>query len=78
MSKKKAVREIRRTLGMNQLIFWRRIGVTQSGGSRYETGRSMPKPVKTLLQLAYGTDAEARAAFNKLREYRAKQPGAAA
>ena len=30
-------REIRRKLGMNQQQFWSTLGVTQSGGSRYET-----------------------------------------
>ncbi len=37
-------RDIRRRLHMNQQEFWSRIGVTQSGGSRYESGRTMPKP----------------------------------
>jgi transcriptional regulator with XRE-family HTH domain len=46
-------REIRRRLGMNQEEFWTRIGVTQSGGSRYESGRSMPKPVRELLRLVH-------------------------
>ena len=32
-------REIRHRLGLNQQEFWGRIGVTQSGGSRYESGR---------------------------------------
>ena len=46
-------REIRQRLGLNQKEFWARIGVTQSGGSRYESGRSMPKPVRELLRLAH-------------------------
>jgi transcriptional regulator with XRE-family HTH domain len=46
-------REIRRKLGLNQQDFWTKIGVTQSGGSRYESGRSMPKPVKELLRLVH-------------------------
>ena len=46
-------REIRRRLRMNQQEFWSRIGVTQSGGSRYESGRSMPKPVRELLRLVH-------------------------
>ena len=29
-------REIRRRLGLNQEQFWTQIGVTQSGGSRYD------------------------------------------
>lgn len=46
-------REIRRRLHMNQQEFWSRIGVTQSGGSRYESGRTMPKPVRELLRLVH-------------------------
>ncbi|HWH48719.1 MAG TPA: helix-turn-helix transcriptional regulator [Burkholderiales bacterium] len=46
-------RGIRRRLGMNQQEFWGRIGVTQSGGSRYESGRSMPKPVQELLRVVH-------------------------
>lgn len=46
-------REIRRKLGLNQQQFWSRIGVTQSGGSRYESGRNMPKPVRELLRLVH-------------------------
>ena len=46
-------REIRRRLGLNQEQFWTKLGVTQSGGSRYESGRSMPKPVRELLRLVH-------------------------
>lgn len=46
-------REIRRKLGLNQQQFWSQIGVTQSGGSRYESGRNMPKPVRELLRLVH-------------------------
>ena len=46
-------REIRRKLGMNQQQFWSKIGVTQSGGSRYESGRNMPRPVQQLLRLVH-------------------------
>jgi hypothetical protein len=38
---------------MNQEQFWTQIGVTQSGGSRYESGREMPKPVRELLRLVH-------------------------
>ena len=47
------VDELRRKLGLNQHQFWSPIGVTQSGGSRYENGRNMPKPVRELVRLAY-------------------------
>ena len=46
-------REIRRKLGLNQQQFWSKIGVTQSGGSRYESCRNMPKPVRELLRLVH-------------------------
>ncbi|WP_338809127.1 helix-turn-helix domain-containing protein [Neisseria leonii] len=47
------IREIRKNLGMNQQEFWSLLGVTQSGGSRYESGRNMPKPVRELLRLVH-------------------------
>ena len=46
-------REIRRKLGLNQQQFWSKIGVTQSGGSRYEGGRRMPKPVEELVRIIH-------------------------
>jgi transcriptional regulator with XRE-family HTH domain len=46
-------REIRQKLGLNQDEFWQKIGVTQSGGSRYEAGRDMPRPVAELLRLVH-------------------------
>jgi hypothetical protein len=46
-------REIRRKLGLNQQQFWSQVGVTQSGGSRYESGRNIPKPVKELVRLVF-------------------------
>lgn len=47
-------RRIRRRLGLSQALFWSTIGVTQCTGSRYESGRSMPRPVRKLLVLVYG------------------------
>ncbi|WP_157314634.1 DNA-binding transcriptional regulator [Chitinibacter sp. GC72] len=44
---------IRKKLGLNQQEFWSQIGVTQSGGSRYESGRNMPKPVQELLRVVH-------------------------
>jgi transcriptional regulator with XRE-family HTH domain len=46
-------RELRQKLGLNQQEFWGMIGVTQSGGSRYESGRTMPKPVQKLLKVVH-------------------------
>ena len=45
--------KIRKEAGLNQSQFWGSIGVTQSAGSRYETGRALPKPVKLLVDLVY-------------------------
>lgn len=46
----------RKSLGENQNAFWQRFGVTQSGGSRYESGRNIPRPVRLLISLyASGT-----------------------
>ena len=52
----KAAKLLRSKLGMNQSDFWSRISVTQSGGSRYESGRNLPKPVRLLLHLAYAPE----------------------
>jgi hypothetical protein len=46
-------RHLRQRLGLNQQEFWSAVGVTQSGGSRYDTGRSMPKPVRELVRLVH-------------------------
>ena len=46
-------RELRRKLRLNQHDFWALVGVTQSGGSRYETGRRIPRPVLELLRLVH-------------------------
>ncbi len=47
------LRKLRRGLGLNQHDFWTVVGVTQSGGSRYETGRSMSNPVRELVRLVH-------------------------
>lgn len=39
----------RRSRGETQTEFWTRFGVTQSGGSRYESGRDLPRPVALLI-----------------------------
>ena len=46
-------RPLRQRLGLNQQEFWLAVGVTQSGGSRYESGRNMPKPVRELVRLVH-------------------------
>lgn len=51
---------------VNQSEFWKRVGVTQSGGSRYESGRRMPTPVQMLVDLAYGDEKQRNAVYDKL------------
>jgi transcriptional regulator with XRE-family HTH domain len=62
MAKKAAsdnpMRLLRKKLGMNQVEFWARVGVTQSGGSRYETGRNLSRPIELLVALVYGKNGE--------------------
>lgn len=53
--------------GKNQTAFWSPLGVTQSGGSRYESGRNIPEPVRKLLVIAYGTDKQSADEVQKLR-----------
>ena len=59
---------LRRKLGLNQTEFWSRIATTQSGGSRYETGRKLPGPVQLLLHLAYAPEVQAMAMLEHLRK----------
>ena len=63
------VRELRRKLHLNQSEFWTPFQTTQSGGSRYESGREIPDPVQVLLNIAFNTDAKAAAIFGELREF---------
>lgn len=42
---------VRLARGENQQQFWSRFGVTQSGGSRYESGRNVPAPTGKLVML---------------------------
>ncbi|MDR0588590.1 MAG: hypothetical protein LBG61_06445 [Burkholderiales bacterium] len=59
---------LRRVLHLNQGEFWGRLGVTQSGGSRYENGtRSISKAVEMLLSIVYGSEEECAALVKKLR-----------
>ena len=71
-------RDIRQRLGLNQDEFWTRIGVTQSGGSRYESGREMPKPVRELLRLVHVEQVDLekvkREDFEILEYLKADQP----
>jgi transcriptional regulator with XRE-family HTH domain len=41
----------RKADGLNQSDFWMRFGVTQSGGSRYESGNNIPVATSMLIWL---------------------------
>ena len=58
---------MRKKTGLNQSAFWARVGAGQSAGSRYETGRSIPKATQMLLRIAYGTKAQAAKQLEALR-----------
>ena len=53
-------RALRAQSGLNQQEFWGAIGITQSGGSRYEADRRMPKPSAELLRLHYDLGIDTR------------------
>lgn len=40
---------VRKEMGLNQTTFWRRVGVAQSCGSRFESNRAVPMSVAMLL-----------------------------
>ena len=61
------IKAFRESLGLNQSEFWSRVLVTQSGGSRYESGRSIPRSVKSLLIFAYGKQTEIDKELKRLR-----------
>ena len=44
---------LRHATGLNQTAFWRKVDVTQSGGSCYEKGRRLPSTVAQLIDLVY-------------------------
>lgn len=56
----------RKKNGLNQAAFWGPLGITQSGGSRYESGRNIPKPVMALVVLRMGTKPQKKAALRAM------------
>ena len=67
----KEMRAIRRRKGLTQAEFWQRVGITQSGGCRYEReSRRISKPVQLCLLIAFGTIKEARAAVLHMKPRR--------
>lgn len=60
---------LRHTLKLTQGAFWGRIGATQSGGSRYESGREMPAQIAYLLHITYADANKVDALVTWLREH---------
>lgn len=56
-------KEMRSKTGQNQSQFWNPLGVTQSGSSRYESGRAIPRPTQLLLTLKVGSKKDRLAAL---------------
>lgn len=54
--------------GETQHKFWRKLGVSQACGSRYEGGRDMPEPVELLISLIYAPTSDE--AVSRLKEMR--------
>lgn len=46
-----ALRELRKQRSESQTKFWKRFGVSQSRGSRFELGLELPSPVAILIRL---------------------------
>ncbi len=64
------IKAFRQKHGMNQSQFWGRVGVTQSGGSRYESERNIPVPVQLLLHIAYAPADRAERLVAHLRKWK--------
>lgn len=64
------IKAFRQKHGMNQSQFWGRVGVTQSGGSRYESERNIPVPVQLLLHIAYAPAERAHRLVEHLRKWK--------
>ncbi len=59
---------LRKKLAINQADFWARVKATQSGGSRYEHGRNIPKAMLYLLHFAYAPEKRAQELLAYLRD----------
>ncbi|MDR0587421.1 MAG: hypothetical protein LBG61_00360 [Burkholderiales bacterium] len=62
------VRKMRLSTSLSQTDFWKPLGVSQSGGSRYELEpKRIPLCIQLLLTIAYGEERDGRAVVNNLR-----------
>ncbi|NML24348.1 helix-turn-helix domain-containing protein [Zoogloea sp. G-4-1-14] len=57
----------RTALGLTQTVFWGAIGVSQSGGARYEQGRDVPPSAVVALRVVFWPEAKALRHIEKLR-----------
>lgn len=73
LSSAEEIKAFRKNLGMNQGVFWARISVTQSGGSRFESGRNIPKTIQMLLHLTYAPEIRAQRLVKHLRGWAASK-----
>ena len=64
---------MRQKAGTNQSVFWSRVGIGQSAGSRYESGRNIPRTVQMLLRIAYGPKAQSAKQVEALRPVAAEE-----
>jgi transcriptional regulator with XRE-family HTH domain len=67
MGKEVSVKEIRMRSGLTQGRFWGLLGVTQSGGSRIESGIKMSEPLQILFDLATDRATKSAARLAELR-----------
>ena len=63
------LRMMRKSKQLNQFEFWNAVNVTQSGGSRYESGRAIPDQVAILVEMVHvhGIDLGTKQARKQLK-----------
>ncbi|WP_373307756.1 hypothetical protein [Leeia speluncae] len=49
---------LRKSLGLRQDEFWGPVGIEQSQGSRYESNRRLPDPLRLLLPIVYELETQ--------------------
>ena len=50
--------KLRAKLNCNQTEFWGMVGITQSGGCRYEAGRNLPLPLRIAMAFVFKDEIE--------------------
>ena len=48
-----AAKALREEAGLTQKAFWNSMGLTQSGGSKYEQNNRIPRPIRILIYTMY-------------------------